>query len=52
MAMGPWSKPNRRAATTFDEYFNMAAASYGFQAGVQLFGYVLVLISDAAVEHV
>ncbi len=32
-------------------YYNMAAASYGFQAGVQSFGYVLALMTDAAVEH-
>ena len=30
----------------------MAAGSYGFQAGIQSFGYVLVLMSDATVEHV
>ncbi len=33
-------------------YCNMAAASYGFQAGVQSFGYVMALMTDAAVEHV
>jgi len=33
-------------------YYNMAAASYGFQAGVQSFGYVLVLMTHAAVENV
>ncbi len=30
----------------------MAAASYGYQAGVQSFGYVLALMTDAAVENV
>jgi lipid-binding SYLF domain-containing protein len=35
-----------------DGYFNIAAASYGFQAGAQSFGYVLLLMNDAAVEHV
>ena len=33
-------------------YYNMAAVSYGFQAGVQSFGYVLALMTDAAVENV
>lgn len=35
-----------------DDYYSIAAASYGFQAGVQSFGYVLLLMTDAAVEHV
>jgi lipid-binding SYLF domain-containing protein len=30
----------------------MAAASYGFQAGVQTYGYVLMLMTDAAVQQV
>ncbi len=33
-------------------YYNMAAVSYGFQAGVQSFGYVLALMTDAAVQNV
>ncbi len=33
-------------------YYNMSAVSYGFQAGVQAFGYVLALMTDAAVENV
>ena len=35
-----------------DEYFSLAAASYGLQAGIQTFGVAIVLMSDAAVEHV
>ncbi len=35
-----------------DDYYSLAAASYGFQAGVQSYGYVLLLMNDAAVEHV
>jgi len=34
------------------DYYNMAAVSYGFQAGVQAFGYVLALMTDAAVQNV
>jgi len=33
-------------------YYNIASVSYGFQAGLQTFGYVLVLMTDAAVENV
>lgn len=49
---GALVKAKQEGGYYIDEYFNMAAASYGFQAGVQSFGYVLVLMSDAAVEHV
>jgi len=34
------------------DYYNISSASYGFQAGAQSFGYVVVLMTDAAVEHV
>ncbi len=34
------------------DYYSIGSASYGFQAGVQTFGYVLVLMTDAAVENV
>ena len=33
-------------------YYNITSVSYGFQAGVQTFGYVLALMTDAAVENV
>ena len=33
-------------------YYNITSASYGLQAGAQSFGYVLALMTDAAVEHV
>ena len=33
-------------------YYNITSASYGLQAGVQSFGYVMALMTDAAVEHV
>jgi len=32
-------------------YYNIAAASYGFQAGVQKFGYALFFMTDAALEQ-
>ncbi len=33
-------------------YYNITSVSYGMQAGVQSFGYVLALMTDAAVEHI
>ncbi len=33
-------------------YYNITSASYGYQVGVQSFGYVLALMTDAAVENV
>jgi lipid-binding SYLF domain-containing protein len=35
-----------------DSYYNLSAASYGIQAGVQSFGYVMALMTDEAVENV
>ena len=32
-------------------YYNTVAASYGFQAGVQKFGYALFFMNDKAMEH-
>ena len=32
------------------DYYNLASASFGMQAGVQSFGYVMILMTDAAVE--
>ena len=32
-------------------YYNIAAASYGLQAGVQSFGYALFLMTDSAVKY-
>jgi lipid-binding SYLF domain-containing protein len=32
-------------------YYNNVAASYGFQAGIQSFSYVLFLMTDSAVEY-
>jgi lipid-binding SYLF domain-containing protein len=33
-------------------YYNISSASYGYQAGVQSFGYVMALMTDAAVQNV
>jgi lipid-binding SYLF domain-containing protein len=32
-------------------YYNIAAASYGFQAGLQSFGYAMFFMTDAALQH-
>ena len=32
-------------------YYNLTAASYGFQAGIQSFGYVLFLMNDSAIAY-
>lgn len=32
-------------------YYNLAAGSYGYQAGVQSFGYAMFLMTDAAVNY-
>ena len=32
-------------------YYNITSASYGLQAGVQSFGYVMALMTDAAVQN-
>ena len=34
------------------EHYNIAAASYGLQAGVQSFGYAMVLMTDEALRYV
>jgi lipid-binding SYLF domain-containing protein len=34
------------------DYFSLTAASYGLQAGIQTFGYAMVLMTDAAVQNV
>lgn len=33
-------------------YYNISAASYGLQAGVQEFGYVMILMTDAARDYI
>lgn len=34
-----------------DGYYNIAAASYGLQAGVQSFGYAMFFMTDSAVDY-
>lgn len=49
---GALVKAKQSGGYYIDDYYNIAAGSYGLQAGVQSFGYVLLLMTDAAVEHV
>ena len=35
----------------FEEYYNTVAASYGFQAGVQKFGYALFFMTESAMAY-
>lgn len=49
---GALIKPKAGGGYYIDEYFSLAAGSFGFQAGVQTFGYALVLMTDDAVEFV
>ncbi len=34
-----------------ESYYNIAAASYGLQVGIQSFGYAMFLMTDSAVEY-
>ena len=34
------------------KYYSLKSSSYGLQAGVQTFGYVMALMTDVAVEHI
>jgi lipid-binding SYLF domain-containing protein len=49
---GALIKRKQEGGYYIDEYYSMAAASYGLQAGGQAFGYALALMTDAAVQHV
>ncbi len=43
---------NAQSGFNATEYYNIAAASYGLQAGVQSFGFAMVLMTDKAVRYV
>ena len=49
---GALVKPKQGGGYYIDEYYHITSASYGLQAGIQSFGYALMLMSDAAVGHV
>jgi lipid-binding SYLF domain-containing protein len=34
------------------KYYSLKSGSYGFQAGVQHFGYAMLLMTDTAIEHI
>ena len=43
---------NPESGYNITDYYNIAAASYGLQAGIQSFGYALILMTDSAFRHV
>ncbi len=49
---GALVRAKRRGGFYIADYYNIASTSYGLQAGVQSFGYVMFLMTDAAVENV
>jgi len=49
---GALIKPKQGGGYYIDGYYSITSASYGMQAGVQSFGYAMMLMTDSAVEHV
>ena len=49
---GALVRPKKGGGYYIANYYNITSASYGLQAGAQSFGYVVALMTDAAVEHV
>lgn len=49
---GALVKPKQAGGYYIDGHYSITSGSYGLQAGVQSFGYALMLMTDAAVEHV
>jgi len=43
---------NPKSGFYITDYYNIASASYGLQAGIQTFGYILILMTDSAIKHV
>jgi lipid-binding SYLF domain-containing protein len=48
---GALVRPKQGGGYYIADYYNITSASYGLQAGAQSFGYVVALMTDAAVEH-
>jgi lipid-binding SYLF domain-containing protein len=49
---GALVKPKQGGGYYIDGHYSIKAASYGMQAGVQSYGFALMLMNDAAVEQV
>jgi lipid-binding SYLF domain-containing protein len=49
---GALIKPKQGGGYYIDGHYSIKAASYGLQAGVQTYGFALMLMNDGAVEHV
>ncbi len=52
MGMARSLEPSKVVGYYIASYYNITAGYYGLQAGVQTFGYVMALMTDAAVENV
>ena len=48
---GPFGDGDLRKGKKTVAYYRSLAASYGFQAGVQAFGYVLVFMDNASLQY-
>ncbi len=48
---GALVRPKQGGGNYIASHYNISAASYGLQAGVKKFGYVMILMTHAAVEH-
>jgi lipid-binding SYLF domain-containing protein len=48
---GQYGEGAMRARGKTVGYYNIAAASYGLQAGAQAFGYVMLFMTDGAIEY-
>ncbi len=49
---GAFGEGEMRSGSKIDSYYNSVTASWGFQAGVQSYGYVVFLMSPRAVNYV
>lgn len=49
---GALIRPKQGGGYYIDKYYNITSASYGLQAGIQSFGYAMLLMTDSAVEYV
>lgn len=49
---GALVRPKQEGGYYIANYYNITSASYGLQAGAQSFGYVVVFMTNAAMEYV
>ncbi len=49
---GALIRPKRGGGYYIVDYYNLSGASYGLQVGLESFGYVMLLMTNAAVENI